>query len=511
MTPESSAEERTCPGERYTISAAICRTRQRNQYPKCLLCPHRDPELAGTMAADPKVKAAIFHATAVLGRVPDEVNEYVMRKVGLATAQFLRAEKPSASWLAVACDLRDNSRGFCRIFCEGANRGGTDTVYVGTVPPEVLAHVAGTDGCAGGAFIGGGNYADSINGARIWRADGSPVGFGVGLEKIGLIASRLRTGCSRLPGEMRTENVTGDYAAYVRKFAPKLKPLKVLVDAGYGSAGRLVEEVLAGLPVELAVRSGEEDGHNPFLGRLFPCSDLVDAMKGAVRDEKAALGVAIDFTGERVAFFDERGTMLRHDVAAGLVAGELLARNPEASIAYDLRATAALHALIRQSGGTPLAGPTSRLAFAQHFRRNDALYGADMDGLHYFRDFHRFASPVLALLTLCSRLSREDAPVSEQASPLNSLSRSGEVSIKLNDPGDVEEVLAGVREEFADADRESIDGLTVRLQDWWFNLRQAGGKAELRLNVEARNDRDLRRGRQTIERLVSRLAGRAGA
>jgi phosphomannomutase len=503
--PANTTEQRTCPGERYSISPAICRTRQRNQYPKCLLCAHRDAEIAGAMSSDPKVKASIFRATAVLGHVPEEINEYVIRKVGLAAAQYLRAQFPSGSSLAVACDLRDNSRGFTRIFCEGANRGGMDTVNVGTVPPEVLAFALGTDGCTGAAFIGGGNYADNVNGVRIWRRDGSIVGFGGGLEKIGLIASRLRTGCSRLPGEMKSAGPLTDYVPYVRKFAPKLEPLRVLVEGGYGAAGRLFGSVCVEMPIELIHMHPETDGHNPFLGRQFPCADVVASVKANVRRHGADLGIALDFPGEKVVFFDERGDVLRHDVAAGMIAREVLARNPEATVTYDVRSTAALRAAVVAAGGKAIPAPTGRLPFAQHFRRNDSHYGADLDGLHYFKDFFRFPSPVVALLMMCSHLSRERKACSELASDLSRLRQSGEITIDLPSADMAEGVLNGVKEEFAGAEKEMIDGLTVRQADWWFNLRQRGESAELRLNVEARTDRELRRARQQIERLVARL------
>lgn len=504
-TARDVAQERTCPGEKYSISVAICRTRQRNQFPKCLLCQHRSAEVAGSMTTDPKVASSVFRSTAVLGRVPQEFNEYVVRKVGLAAAQFLRAEVPSGSRMVVACDLRDNSRGFARIFCEGVNRGGMDTINIGSVPPELLAFVLGTDGCTGAAFIGGGNYADDINGIRLWRTDATPLGFGTGLEKVGLIARRLRTGCSRLPGHRDHATPVPDYVAYVRKFAPRLERLKVALDAGCGAAGRVLRAIFAELPVELVPSHFEADGHNPFLGKRFPSQAVATAVAANVEESGAALGAAIDFAGERIAFFDERGELLRHDAAAGLIAAELLMRSPGACIAYDLRSTAALRARVTRGEGTPVALPTSPLAFAQHFRRNDALYAADQSGLHYFKDFWRFPSPFIALLTVCCHLSREKRPASDLAADLNRFSQSGEITIPVPTAEVAKDVLAKVRDEFRDAERELIDGVTVRLENWWFNLRQPGEAAELRLNVEGRSSRDERRGRQTVERLVARF------
>ncbi len=510
MSAQEASDQRTCPGEKYSISRAICRTRQRNQYPKCLLCPHRSEEAAGRTAVDPKVTTSIFRATGVLGRVPEDINEYVVRKIGLAAAQFLRAEDPAGSRLVVACDLRDNSRGFTRIFCEGANRGGIDTTNVGAVPPDLVAFALGTDGCAGGAFIGGRNYADSVNGVRLWRSNAAPVGFGSGLEKIALIARRLRTGHSRLPGEMSNADLMGDYVSYVLKFAPNLAPLTVVVDAGCGSAGRVLDAASAELPIHLVPAHFDEDGHNEFLGRRFPSAAVVSSVKSRIREARADLGAAFDFEGQRVAFFDEKGELLRHDAAAGLIGTELVARTPGAAVAYDLRASAALRERIVGRQGQALPGPTTPLAFAQHFRRSDAVYGADLTGLHYFKGFFRSPSAVISLLLFCSYVSREKQGVSELAEDLNRYSSSGEVTIPVPSGEAAQEVLEKLREEFRSAEHDMIDGLTVRQPDWWFNLRQRGDAAELRLNVEGRTARDQKKGRQTVERLISNIASSLG-
>jgi len=502
MRAKDAQAERACPGERYTISVAICRTRQRNQYPKCLLCPHRDPEVAGSIPSDPKVSSSIFHSTSVSGAVPNEINDYVIRKIGQAAAQFLRSQEPGSSRLAVACDARDNSRSFARAFSEGVTRGGADVVNLGTVPPGALAYALGADGYGGGAFIGGGNRAGGINGVRLWRSEAQLVGFGSGLDKIGLIARRMRLGRSRLPGEMHSVDLLADYLSYLKTFAPDLRPLAIVMDGGNGAAGRVARRLVADLPIELIPMHFEEDGRSPFLGKEFPAPAVVAAVREGLRRHEAGCGAAFDFNAERVVFFDETGAPLRHDLAAALIATEMLARNPGGAVALDLRFSAALQARITQKGGQALRAPASRLEFAQHFRRNEALYGVDGTGLHYFRDFYRFPSPFLALLMFASNLSRDPRPVSQQVAELEQWSQSGEVVIPLPSAEVGQVVLEHIRSQFQHAEREMIDGLSVRTQEWWFNLRQPAGAAELRLNVEAKSRRQVRQARQNVEKLI---------
>jgi len=504
MSAKGSVPERTCPGERSPISLAICRTRQRNQYPKCLLCPHRNADLAGANATDPKVLPSVFRSTGVLGRVPQELNEYVLRKVGLAAAQFLRAESPKATKMVVGCDLRDNSRSLARVFCEGVNAAGTDVVNVGPWPPDVLVFALGTDGYAGAAFIGGGNYPDTVNGVRLWRRNGRALGSGNGLEKISLIARRLRTGRSRLPGETSTATPLADYLAYVRRSAKGLTALKLVVDGGNGVAGRLLERLLTGPPVQLTPVHFEEDAHSAFLGRRFPSNSLVASMRAKVQDARADAGLAVDFSGERVAFFDEHGALLRHDVSGGIIALEVLEREGESTVAYDLRSTAALASLIKARGGEAAPGPAAPLAFDEHVRTSEAAYGFDLTGLHYFSDFFGATSPFIAAMLFCSCVCRERKAVSELAAPLMRLSRSEELVVPAPSADAARDALEALAGEFSDADHDRLDGLTVRLRDYWFNLRQPGEAAELRLIVEGRSSRDERRGRQTIERSLQR-------
>jgi phosphomannomutase len=505
--PEERRQEmRTCPGEHAPISLAICRTRQRNHYPKCLLCQYRSEEGQGTASTDSKVNPAIFGSCAIRGRVPSDINEYVVRKVGVSAAQFMRSQTPSGSRLLVGCDLRENSRGFVRIFCEGVNKGGMDTVNLGPCPPEMLAFMLGTEGGAGGAFIGAGNSADNVNGIRLWGSDGMPVGFDTGLQKIGLIARRLRSSRSRLPGQMLHASPTQDYLAYVRKFAPKLGRLRVAADGGHGVAGRLLTNLARELPLRLTRRNFDEAPHSDVLGRAFPDSGMLQDLGASVREADARFGAAFDFSGERIVFVDERGSTLRSDVAAGLIATELLCRAPGSPVAYDLRCTGALGQRVKAHNGQPLPGPVERVAFARHVRRTEAVYGADLSGLHHFKSFFRFPSPFVAFMLMCAHLTRHEEPVSELCADLRRFEQSGEVSVPMPSADAAAAVLQRVRDALPRGERELIDGVTVRMEGWWFNLRRPGKAPELRLNIEAADRRTLRDARRRVDSLVKQAA-----
>jgi len=506
MSSQQSSGRRICPGEKCEISAAICRARQRNHYPKCLLCKYHNVEYRGAPDSDPKVQAAIFRHSTILGKVPAQLNEYVMRKIGAALAQLARAGNASAVRLAVAHDLREHSRSLCKALCDGINQAGLDAISLGAAPEEVLRFVLGTQEFAGAAYVCGGNNAKEVNGLRIFRRDGSQVGFSNGLDKIGLIARRLRSGRTRRTGQRGFLDLSQDYRSYVLKFARGLKQFKLAVDASCGIAARTIPFVFEKLPVEVLPSHFDVEGRPELLGTRFPAKGVSSAVKRNIVGARAPLGAAIDFAGDRIAFFDETGALLRNDAAAAFIAEELLHRQRGGRVVYDLRASAALKEHIAWAGGQALPCPTDQLSIMQEMRQKDAVYGADVLGRHFFKDFFRSSSPIISLLLLCSFVCRKDKKLSRLASEFARYSHSGEIRIKTPSPDAAAAIIEKLKEHFRDADRDLLDGLTVRTESWWFNLRQPPGSAEVRLNLEGRTPLEERRRRQEMLQLVKELA-----
>ena len=504
MSKADEGEKRQCPGERYEISLAICRARQANRYPKCLLCTHQAAPVGEGQAGDPKIKDAIFRTTCIAGRVPSEINEYVVRKIGTAAAQFLRAESRSVTSIIVACDLRENSRNLSRVFCEGANVGGLRTVNIGAAPPEVLRFALASRKLGAAALISGCHAAENVNGIRLYRHNGVPVTHESGLDKVGLIARQVNPVGTRAQGQRETMNPLEAYRSYVLKFASRLEPFKVVVDASSGIAGSVAQHVFERLPVKVVGTHWDADGRSKLLGQHFPPAEVQQALLSAVRSNDARLGAAVDFDGDVVVFCDEQGSLLRNDVAAALIAGEMLARTPGARVAYDLRFTGAVREDILRAGGQALRCRTDPIQLAQAMRQNEAIYGADFMGRHFFRDMFGSESPVLALLMMCSALSRGQEPLSKLAAGICRYSYSGELRYELASDETAEQVVQEVKGAFRAARQDALDGLTCRLPTWWFNLRHLSGSSSLRLTIEGKTPSDERRGRYMLEQIVQR-------
>ena len=510
MSKNNDGEKRRCPGENYDITPAICKARQRNRYPKCLLCDWHELEQDESADSDPRVPSDIFRSGEVLGEVPSEVDEYVMRKVGGATAQLLRAGSSKAGRIMVGHDLRSSSRKLTSALSEGINQGGLDAVSGGIMPQEVLNYVVATSDMVGGAYVTGGNHPADVNGARLMDSTARRMDFDGGLDKIGLICRRRGSGHSRSPGGRSFADPMEDYRSCVQKFVPELGECNVVVDGAAGLAGRTVPYVFEGLPAELAGYNMDAEKGDNFLGQVFPAEKVLKKFQRPTRIKDADLCAAFDFAADRVVFFDEGGGRVRQDAAASLLARELLRRHGGGVMVYDLRASAAFRETVSQAGGTPVSSPTDRLSVARQMRQTDALYATDLQGRPYFQGFYRSNSPVVALLLMCSIVSRADKTMSELVAEVTRYHHSGEIKIETPSPGAADEALEAVDEYYRDADRERKDGLTVRFPKWWFNLRNIDDQPELRLNVEGRTEEDERSGRREILRLVKKAAKRAG-
>lgn len=502
MSPPDNKDTRRCPGEKYDISLAICQARQNNQYPKCLLCEHCERRPDEGPSTDPKVKSNIFGRYAVTGQVPDEINEYVMRKIGTAAAQYLRAEFGGKPTMVVGCDARENSRNLARVFSEGANAGGLNTIQIGTSTPDMLHFVLGTRKLGSAAFISGCQNTLDVNGLRLYRHNGVPLTFDTGLDKVGLISRRLKPGRSKSPGRDTSEDVLEKYRSFLIKFAPQLNAMKVAVDGACGIPGRIIPYVLSKLPVNVVRSHAEPDRRSHFLGQPHPGQQIDRSIAERIRSSGAQLGVAVDYDGDVCTFYDEDGTRLRHDVTAALISRELLHRMPGARIAYDLRFTAAVREEILQGSGSPLRVASDPLSLSGATRNQDAVYAANLDGRHYFRDIFGAESPAVALLLLCSLLSRTEQSMSSMAAEITRYDYVGQISYKLSSKEQCETTIADVKSELQEADRDSVDGLTCRFNDWWFNLRHLPGTTRLELTVEGRGDDKKRRGQDMVDRVL---------
>jgi phosphomannomutase len=311
------------------------------------------------------------------------------------------------------------------------------------------------------------------------------------------------------PLEERT--VLDAYAAHVRSFVDveSLRPLRVVADTANGMGGLVVPAVFAGLPFEVEILFPELDGTFPNhpADPIQPENQI--ALKQAVVDAGADIGLAFDGDADRVFLVDEKAALVDGSLTTALVASSMLDKHPGATVLYNCICSRVVPEVIAEKGGTGIRTKVGHSYIKQVMADTGAIFGGEHSGHYYFRDNYRADSGIIAAMVVLELLSKTGSPLSELLAPFRRYADSGEINTVVDDPaGLVERMAAEV--EAADgalgsADR--LDGLTVDRGDWWFNVRPSNTEPLLRLNVEAPDDVALTEHVAEVQADIARLQG----
>lgn len=439
-----------------------------------------------------------FKAYDVRGRVPEQLNDGVAWRIGRAYAELFAANK-----VAIGRDVRATSVALSTALAEGLRSAGATVFDIGLCGTEEIYFATTHMGLDGGIMVTASHNPPEYNGMKFVREGAQPVGLASGLREIAARAAGDQTRTTSVKGQYQRTNIRDDYVRHVLSYVDTaaLKPLKVVVNAGNGCAGPVIDAIAAKLPVELVRINHEPDGTFPN-GVPNP---LLPEMRGetanAVVQAGADLGVAWDGDFDRCFLFDERGRFVDGYYVVGLLAKTFLSKWPGAKIVHDPRLVWNTVDIVNRGGGVPVLSRCGHTNLKDAMRSANAVYGGEMSGHHYFRDFAYCDSGMIPWLLVMELLSRSGSRLSELvAERLLRYPSSGEINRQVSD---VAGVTHRVIEHFRDdaLDTQYLDGVTMEFPDWRFNLRPSNTEPLLRLNVETRGDELLLR-RRTAEILA---------
>ncbi len=432
-----------------------------------------------------------FKAYDIRGRVPLELNLELARQIGLAfAAEF------SPATVCVGHDMRLSSRDMALVLANGLEDGGANVVDLGLCGTEEVYHATFSQGFDGGIMITASHNPADWNGMKLVRAGAVPVS-----ADSGLFAIRDRILSGNLPiavrrGYTERRSFRDEYAALLLGLlgpggAAALKPLCIVANAGNGCAWPVMERLMPHLPGVFIPLYETPDGAFPngVPNPLLPENRA--ATSRAVVEHKADMGIAWDGDFDRCFFFDETGAFIESYYLVGLLAQELLARHPGAPIIHDTRLTWNTRELVEEAGGVPLEGKTGHAFMKERMRLENAVYGGEMSAHHYFRDFAYCDSGMLVWLLIWQIMSRTGKPLSALVGErMARYPVSGEINRSVADAGAVRARVRARYEQVALA-VTLLDGLSMDMGAWRFNLRSSNTEPLLRLNVESRGDRAL--------------------
>ncbi len=444
-----------------------------------------------------------FKAYDIRGRIPDELNEDLAYRIGRAYAVFLRPRR-----VAVGHDVRLSSPGLSAALTNGLLDGGTDVLDIGLCGTEEIYFATFEHHLDGGIMVTASHNPLDYNGMKLVREQARPISGDSGLFEIRDLATaddeftvfNRRGTLAQWPNK-------GDYLRHLLGYINPdvLQQLKIVVNAGNGGAGLIIDGLERHLPFQFIKIHHEPDGTFPhgIPNPLLP--ECRDATAQAVREHEADLGLAWDGDFDRCFFFDETGRFIEGYYLVGLLAETLLARQSGAKIIHDPRLTWNTIEQVRAAGGVPVQSKTGHAFIKERMRQEDALYGGEMSAHHYFREFAYCDSGMIPWLLIAELLSQRNQPLSALVDArMQAFPCSGEINFRVADaPHKIEEIRAAYADQQPVVDE--TDGLSLEFTDWRFNLRSSNTEPLLRLNVETRGEAAL------LERRTEELRALIGA
>jgi phosphomannomutase len=444
---------------------------------------------------------SIFKAYDIRGVYPDSLDEGAARDIGRAYVNYLGL---SGSRVVVGRDMRLSGEALECAFIKGVTEAGADVLDLGLVSTDALYFAVGHLQEPGGAMITASHNPKQYNGFKLCREDAIALSGDEGIKQIrDLIISGKLLEANEYAGSVEVGDVAEDYATHCLSFIEQddLRPLKIVVDAGNGMAGKMLPPIFEKLPnVQMVPMYFELDGNFPNHPPSPIEPENTEALRERVVAEGADFGAAFDGDADRCFVVDEKGGIIAGDILATLVAKNVLEKEPGATIIYSAVCSKALPELVRREGGNPIRTKAGHSIIKPQMRKHDAAFGGEHSGHFYFRDNYFADSGIIALLTVAELVGRQDGPLSELLAPIDPYVRSGEINSEVEDQ---DATMKKVEKHYAERDDPNVDhldGLTVGFGGWWFNLRPSNTEPLLRLNVEARD-------RETMERERDELLG----
>ncbi|MCC5870374.1 MAG: phosphomannomutase [Gammaproteobacteria bacterium] len=435
-------------------------------------------------------KPACFKAYDIRGRVPDELNAKLADAIGNAFAALEDARR-----VVVCRDIRQSSNEIADAVCAGLQAAGCDVLDIGVGGTEHVYFAVPHLQADGGIMVTASHNPADYNGMKLVRAESVPISGDSGLDEIGVRAASGRRTQGEREGTRSNVDVSEAYISHLLGYVADaaLKPLKIVVNAGNGGAGLVIDQLEAHLPFEFIKVHHEPDGSfpngvpNPLLTENR--QPTIDAIAASSAD----FGVAWDGDFDRCFFFDHEGGFIEGYYIVGLLAQYFLERatQPGEKIIHDPRLTWNTREIVEQLGGVPVVSKTGHAFIKERMRKENALYGGEMSAHHYFRDFAYCDSGMIPWLLVAALVSTTGTTLHSQVTARQArYPASGEINRRIGDPA---AVLAGIEKHFSASavHVDHIDGLSMEFADWRFNLRSSNTEPLVRLNVESRGDEAL--------------------
>ena len=463
------------------------------------------PPMVGPVSAPQSRMDQVFKAYDVRGTVPDQLDADMCRAIGRAMARFAGTPR-----ILVARDMRESGVELAAAFSDGVRSEGVDIVDLGMASTDFLYFASGHLDSPGAIFTASHNPAQ-YNGLKLCLSGARPIGRDTGLADIAAGAEELLgQPLPPLTGTWSEQNLLDEWADHVVSFVDvgSLRPLKVVADTANGMGGLVVPIVFERLPFTVDILFPELDGNFPNHPADPIQPENLVALKAAVLEHEADIGLAFDGDADRVFLVDEKAEPVSGSLTTALVAASMLTKHPGETILYNLICSHVVPEVVTEMGGRPIRTQVGHSIIKKVMAETGAVFGGEHSGHYYYRDNFRADSGIITALLVLELLCQSGKPLSEMLLPYQRYADSGEINTTVTSPATTVAAIAE-HERKAGASVDTLDGLTVEHGDWWYNVRPSNTEPLLRLNVEAKTAQRCAAHVAEVQQLIAANAGLA--
>jgi phosphomannomutase len=431
---------------------------------------------------------SIFKAYDVRGLYGEQLGPDEAYRIGRAFARVLASEEgkqPHELRVGLGRDMRLTAPEMAGRYADGLRDEGADVVDFGMVGTEMLYFGVGAHDLDGGAMCTASHNPKQYTGVKLVRRGAIALSGDAGIAEVGRIAAGALGGAAAERGGLAEQDIGDEFRAAAMRFIDPsaVSARKVVLDGGNGMAGQMVGPLLDELPIEQVAMYWQPDGefpdHEP--NPLLPENRTFIVKK--VLSEGAELGIAWDGDADRCFFIDDTGKFVDGDFLTALLAQSIVAKEPGATILYDVRASRAVTDVVEAAGGKALMNRVGHAFFKVRMREEGAAFGGEVSGHYYFRDFYCADSGTIPALLILELLSRQGKRMSELLAEFRSkYFISGEINSEV---ADQDAKMSEIAERYSDGELTHLDGVSIDYPDWHFNVRASNTEPLLRLNLES--------------------------
>ncbi|MBI9055020.1 MAG: phosphomannomutase/phosphoglucomutase [Bacteroidales bacterium] len=441
-----------------------------------------------------------FKAYDIRGIYNEDFNKDDAYKIGYFLPELLQADN-----VLVGRDVRISSNEIFEYLAQGIIDSGANVYNIGISTTPMVYYITAKHKFAASVQITASHNPREYNGMKVSKSNALPVGFDTGLDKLLEMIQTREIVIAEKKGKIVDYKVKGEYVEFLKTYVQDYSNLKMAVDCSNGMAGFLIKKLLAKKPIYLYE---ELDGTFPNHEPNPLIEENVADLKKTVLDNSCDIGVIFDGDADRVMFVDEKGQFISPDLIIGLM-GHYFLEKEKGIVLEDIRTSKAVKEYITKLGGEMRTWKVGRAFAAPKLREIKGIYGGELAGHYYFRDFFYSDSGIMAaliVLNLVSKFKKEGKTLSELISGIRKYANSGEINFKIEQKL---EAMEAIKDHFVAEEEPTeimdFDGYRLEFKDWWFNVRPSNTEPYLRLLAEAENEDLLKEKVEKIKSIINQF------